>query len=143
MSGNRWLGIASLCVLVVACSSERSTKSSEAAVQHQGVSTSFASGSLIIPVDETYATNVFTGAALSKNTPDGTLKAFGLVDKLLRAGEPVSWVVDSTKTQVGASGTADITVTTTDEQTCSLVTNAGFKAGPFVVDASNASAATT
>src|SRR4051812_32124460 len=68
--------------------------------------TNFAAGSLIVPMDTTYQDS-------------GMFKAFGLVDKLLRAGIPVSWAVKQPKVVLDqAKGTyeADFTASSVDIQ---------------------------
>ncbi len=92
----------------------------------------FAAGSLIIPMDVTYQ-------------DAGMLKAFGLLDKLLRASIPVSWVVDPNKTVVNAATgtfTVDMTASATDFKTGAVITSYGYRGGPFVIDSSNAAQAT-
>ena len=94
--------------------------------------TNFAAGSLIIPMDVTYQDT-------------GMLKAFGLLDKLLRAGIPVSWVIDPNKVVVNtATGTftVDMTASATDFQTKAVISSYGYRGGPFVVDSTNAAQAT-
>src|SRR4051812_10412606 len=78
--------------------------------------TNFAAGSLIIPMDTTYQDS-------------GMFKAFGLVDKLLRAGIPVSWAVKQPKLVVNQqSGTyeADFTASAVDIQSMQVITNYGY-----------------
>src|SRR5579859_6107755 len=91
----------------------------------------FAQGSLIIPMDIDY-----------QNA--GMLKAFGLLDKLLRAGIPVSWVIKTPKAVVNAAtGTfeSDMTATGVDFKTGAAINAHAYRGGPFVIDSSNASAA--
>lgn len=101
--------------------------------------TKFAPGSLIIPMDTDYQ-------------DAGMLTAFGLLDKLLRAGVTVDWIIAPTKvcTVTGMAGNittytcspADMTASATDFKTGAVVTNHGYRGGPFVIDASLAAQAT-
>jgi uncharacterized repeat protein (TIGR01451 family)/uncharacterized protein (TIGR03382 family) len=88
------------------------------------LSQSFATGSLIIPMDTAYQDN-------------GMLKAFGLVNELLKAGVPVEWVAQTGK----AVGGTDFIASATDLQTAAVITNYGYRGGPFVVDSSRRTAA--
>ena len=91
----------------------------------------FAAGSYIIPMDVDYQDS-------------GMLQAFGLLDKLLRAGITVSWIIDPNKTVVNtATGTftTDMTASATDFKTGAAITNHGYRGGPFVIDSSLASQA--
>jgi uncharacterized protein (TIGR03382 family)/uncharacterized repeat protein (TIGR01451 family) len=88
------------------------------------LSQSFAVGSLIIPMDTTYQDN-------------GTLKAFGLVNELLKAGVPVQWVSQTGK----AVGGSDFIASATDLQTAAVITGHSYRSGPFVVDSSKRTAA--
>jgi uncharacterized repeat protein (TIGR01451 family) len=102
------------------------------------VQTTFASGSLIIPMDTTYQDN-------------GMLLAFGLVDKLLRANVAVDWCIISPKPIVNAAtGTfvSDFTTTATNFATGATIPNDGggvighaYRGGPFVIDSSVAATA--
>ncbi|APR82751.1 internalin, putative [Minicystis rosea] len=85
----------------------------------------FASGSLIIPMDTTYQDS-------------GMLKAYGLVYQLLKSGVPVRWVIKSGK----SLGEADFTASSKDNKTNAAVTNHGYRGGPFVIDGADAAAAT-
>ena len=84
----------------------------------------FASGSLVIPMDTTYQDS-------------GTLKAFGLVYKLLRANVPVHWAIESGKAQGGV----DFTASGKDLETGATITNHGYRGGPFVIDSADRAAA--
>lgn len=86
----------------------------------------FAAGSLIIPMDNTY-----------QNA--GTLSAFGLLDKLLRAGVPVRWCILPGKTI--SPPVADFTASAKDFKTNALISAYGYRGGPFVVDAADAATA--
>jgi len=80
----------------------------------------FASGSLVIPMDTTYQDS-------------GTLKAFGLVHKLLRSNVSVHWAIKSGK----ALGGVDFTASGKDLATGAAVTAHGYRAGPFVIDSAD------
>ena len=67
---------------------------------HVAADQPFATGSLIIPMDTTYQ-------------DFGMLKAFGLLDKLLRAGVPISWCIKTPK----AVGDTDFVASATDFKT--------------------------
>ena len=91
---------------------------------HVAADQPFATGSLIIPMDTTYQ-------------DFGMLKAFGLLDKLLRAGVPISWCIKTPK----AVGDTDFVASATDFKTGAPVTNHGYRGGPFVIAAADAPAA--
>jgi hypothetical protein len=94
--------------------------------------TAFAAGSLIIPMDTDYQDN-------------GMLKAFGLLDALLRADVPINWVIKTPKAVVNASMgqfEADFTASAKDLQTDAVITAHGYRGGPFVIDSSDAAKAT-
>jgi hypothetical protein len=66
------------------------------------------------------------------------LRAYGLVYNLLRAGVPVHWVIKPGKAFSGI----DFTASATDHQNAAtVITNHGYRGGPFVIAASDASAA--
>ena len=91
----------------------------------------FQTGSLIIPMDTTY-----------QNT--GMIQVYGLVDRLLRAGVPISWcIVDGKVVTNAANGTftADFTASARDFQNNAVIANYAYRGGPFVIDSSNAAAA--
>jgi MYXO-CTERM domain-containing protein/uncharacterized repeat protein (TIGR01451 family) len=100
--------------------------------------TTFASGSLIIPMDIDYQNS-------------GMLKAFGLLYQLLLADVPVSWcVLDSKSLYTGttqfptaaqAGSSIDFTTSAVDVATNAVITSHGYRGGPFVIDAANATAA--
>jgi uncharacterized repeat protein (TIGR01451 family) len=90
----------------------------------QGLSTGYAAGSLVIPMDTTYQDS-------------GTLKAFGLVYKLLSSNVPVAWVVKTGKLQGGV----DFVASGKDLQTGASIANYGYRGGPFVIDSANRAAA--
>ncbi|HKO94865.1 MAG TPA: DUF11 domain-containing protein, partial [Polyangiaceae bacterium] len=92
--------------------------SSRAAAEH------FAAGSLVIPLDTTYQDR-------------GTLKAFGLAHRLLRANIPIHWAIKSGKVQGGV----DFTASGTDLESGDAIASHGYRAGPFVIDAADRAAA--
>ncbi len=85
----------------------------------------FAQGSLIIPMDNTYQDN-------------GALRAYGLVYSLLRQGVPVKWCIAPRKAFQGV----DFTASAIDRQSDAGISNYGYRAGPFVIDSTDAAAAT-
>jgi MYXO-CTERM domain-containing protein len=120
---------------------------------------SFASGSLIIPMDLSYQS-------------DGMYQAYGLLYELLRQGVPVSWVIEPDKTWHHApcdtagdecswdcdeqgSGSkcnyptaspdffvaAEVVWSDQGDPAGTVIANHGYRAGPFVIDASNRDAA--
>jgi hypothetical protein len=97
---------------------------------------SFASGSLIIPMDTTQTIN---GVA---NTPGyqnrGTFQAYGLVYKLLQNQIPVRWIALTGKAQNANEFTVTSFATTAASSTAASHT---YRSGPFVVDQANAAAA--
>ena len=116
---------------LIACSDASEPSAPKQELQPENVASvqqplvrAFAAGSLIIPMDTTY-----------QNA--GTLKAFGLLDRLLRAGVPVSWAIKAAKTQ----GAADFIASGTNLQTGATITNHGYRAGPFIIDSADRAAA--
>lgn len=92
---------------------------------------SFGSGSLIIPMDIDYQ-------------DAGMLRAFGLLDKLLRANVPVNWCILPGKTVVNSAGGnlgVDFTASATDFQTGTIITAHGYRGGPFVIASADVAAA--
>lgn len=81
---------------------------------------SFPSGSLVIPMDTTYQNN-------------GTLKAFGLVYKLLQADIPVYWLIEPTKN----FGGADFVTSAVDTASGAVINQHGYRGGPFAIDEKN------
>ena len=80
----------------------------------------FATGTLIIPMDVDYQ-------------DAGMLKAFGLLDKLLRAGVPVQWVIKTPKVVVDAAKGKfedDFTASATDFKSSAAITAHGYRGGP-------------
>lgn len=98
--------------------------------------TSFSSGSLIIPMDTTYQNY-------------GMWKSYGLVNKLLKSGIPVSWAIKTSQTSPWVPPGARETDFTGPASGVDLRTNAALPAsyaysgGPFIIDSANAAAATT
>lgn len=84
----------------------------------------FDAGSLVIPMDTTYQDN-------------GMLKAFGLVYELLRNSVPVQWVIRPDKAHLGV----DFTVSAVDHKSRTVITNHGYRGGPWVIDAADAAKA--
>lgn len=90
----------------------------------------FGTGSLIIPMDVDY-----------QNA--GMLRAYGLLYKLLLAGVPVNWCILPGKTlytgttafPADPGNSVDFTASATDTRTNAVITNHGYRGGPFVVDA--------
>src|SRR5579871_2011326 len=90
--------------------------------------TTFAAGSLIIPMDTDYQ-------------DAGMLKAFGLLDKLLRAGVTVNWCIVPGKTIVNQNlgqFTVDFVASATDVKSGAVIANHGYRGGPFVIAAADA-----
>jgi uncharacterized repeat protein (TIGR01451 family)/MYXO-CTERM domain-containing protein len=88
----------------------------------------FDTGALIIPMDVDYQDS-------------GMLKAFGLLDKLLRAGVPVQWVIKTPKIVVDAAKGKfedDFTASAKDYKTSAVITAHGYRGGPFVIAAADA-----
>lgn len=115
------VGIALLVVIA-------STRPAAAAV---ALPVTFTPGALIIPMDVDYQ-------------DVGMLKAFGLLDKLLRAGVPVAWCIKTPKTVVDAANgrfEADFTASATDLKSGASIAQHGYRGGPFVVAAADAGAA--
>ncbi len=84
----------------------------------------FPAGSLIVPMDTTYQDY-------------GMLKAFGLVYRLLLNHVRVHWVILPMKNK----GDADFVTSAVDVRTNAVITNHGYRGGPFVVHASDAAVA--
>jgi uncharacterized repeat protein (TIGR01451 family) len=115
---------AALFAIAVACGGSDVGRVQPFESGDRALTQAFAAGSLIIPMDTTYQDN-------------GTLKAFGLVNELLKAGVPVQWIAQTGKAVRGT----DFTASATDVQTAAVITNYGYRGGPFVVDSSNRTAA--
>ncbi len=89
--------------------------------------TSFATGSLIIPMDTTYQNM-------------GMWKAYGLVYRLNKSGVPVRWAISQTKSWNGI----DFTATTVDQRTGAVINSGNpydYRGGPFIIDSADAAAA--
>ncbi len=74
----------------------------------------------------------------------GMLKAFGLLDKLLRAGVPIAWCIKTPKVVVDAANGRfedDFTASATDFKTAAAITAHGYRGGPFVIAAADATVA--
>ena len=106
-------------VLVVALLAAGAASSPAAAA-----TASFASGTLIIPMDRTYQDY-------------GMFKAYGLVYRLLQKGVSVSWSINPAKAYNGT----DFTATTVDQRTSTVVGAYGYTGGSFIIDSANAAAA--
>ena len=118
---NRLTVLASLAL--VACSgreTELSPPTRTTATQEAALVTAFATGSRIIPVDNT-----------SQNS--GTLRAFGLVDRLLRANVPVHRVALTGK-PVNA---IDFSATVNSARTGLPLGTVDYRAGPFIIAAAD------
>ncbi|MFO0593676.1 MAG: Ig-like domain-containing protein [Myxococcaceae bacterium] len=94
-----------------------------AAARRDAVVTAFAANSLIIPMDTTSQDN-------------GTLRAFGLVDTLLRANVPVHRIALTGK----AAGATDFSATVRNRETNTLLGSVSYRGGPFVVSAADVTA---
>ena len=91
----------------------------------------FESGSLILPMDVDYQ-------------DAGMLQAFGLLDKLLRAGVPVSWCIKTPKVVVDvATGKFedDFNATAKDFKSGTALAAHGYRGGPFVIAKADAATA--
>jgi len=84
----------------------------------------YAAGSLIIPMDTTYQ-------------DAGMFKAYGLVYELLRNGIPVQWAIRRGKNYGGV----DFTASATPYPSGTAIVGYGYRGGPWLVSAENASAA--
>src|SRR6218665_3578621 len=114
-----------LVVLAVSCSQVKGPPNGEVQIERSAVVNSFATGSLIIPLDHTY-----------QNT--GMLKAYGPAYKLWSSGIPVHWAVRGDKT----SNTAvDFSATAQDITSMASVSGM-YRGGPFIVDSAYAATAT-
>jgi hypothetical protein len=94
--------------------------------------TTFAPGSLIIPMDTT-----------SQNF--GMWKAYGLVYKLLQNGVPVSWAIGNPKTPNAYTGTDFTSGAATIQRlgTATTVSPYTYTGGPFIIDSADSAAAQT
>jgi hypothetical protein len=105
-----------------------------AAAEAESLVQSFPTGSLIIPMSTTFQNN-------------GTLRAFGLVYALLRAGVPVHWAILTGKTAGAVDFTITAPTTVANRETgAAIVPGAGginYRGGGFVVSGANRTAALT
>jgi uncharacterized repeat protein (TIGR01451 family)/uncharacterized repeat protein (TIGR02543 family) len=95
---------------------------------------SFASGTLIIPMDTDTASN---HASYNQNL--GMWKAYGLVYKLLQNGIPVQWAIATSKTSTNDIDFSASSVT--DKRTGTALGSWDYRGGPFVVDSAYAAQA--
>lgn len=109
----------------VSCSQVQGPPNGEVQIERAAVTNSFATGSLIVPMDNTFQN-------------DGMLKAYGLVYKLLSNGIPVHWAVRGDKT---ANTAVDFAASAQDLTTMNNV-SAMYRGGPFIIDSAQAAAAT-
>ncbi|MDG1478496.1 MAG: MYXO-CTERM sorting domain-containing protein [Myxococcota bacterium] len=92
-----------------------------------GTTASFESGSLIIPMDESYQ-------------DDGILEAYGLVYLLLLNDIEIHWMIASGKSH----GDDDFTATAYDiDSASSTAASIDYRGGPFVIDSDDAAGALT
>ncbi|MDP1825371.1 MAG: Ig-like domain-containing protein [Archangium sp.] len=113
-----------LCLGLLACSPRDAEPIPAVAKQEAALVTAFATGSLIIPMDNTSQNN-------------GTFRAFGLVDRLLRANVPVHRVALTGK----AAGAIDFSATVNHLETGAVLGSVSYRAGPIVVAAADVTAA--
>ncbi|MBI5549177.1 MAG: DUF11 domain-containing protein, partial [Deltaproteobacteria bacterium] len=111
--------------LATACDSQSETRQPDPLGQvRQSVNVAFPANSIIIPMD----------TALQDN---GTLRAFGMVHRLLRANIPVHRIALAGK----VLGAVDFNVTTRPLGTADVPAARNFRGGPFVIDAAQRAAA--
>ncbi|MFT3707217.1 MAG: Ig-like domain-containing protein [Archangium sp.] len=110
-----------LVAMLVSCSEGTSLPPAGVAVSRQSLSRSFASGSLIIPMDTAHQN-------------DGMLRAYGLVYALLRNGIPVHWAIREGKAPLGVDFTA---TAARDALLLTLITDRDYRGGPFVIDSAD------
>jgi uncharacterized repeat protein (TIGR01451 family)/MYXO-CTERM domain-containing protein len=95
----------------------------------QALVTSFAAGTLIIPMDTT-------------SQDSGTLRAFGLVYQLLLANVPVKWAILPGKAQGGTDFTISAPATVVSRETGTAVAMpVSYRGGPFIIDSADRAAA--
>ena len=95
---------------------------------------SFASGTLIIPMDTDT-----TGNHTSFNQNYGMWKAYGLVYKLLQNGIPVQWGIATSKV---STSDIDFSVSSViDQRTSTALGNWDYRGGPFIIDSAHAAEA--
>jgi uncharacterized protein (TIGR03382 family) len=123
--------LAAMAIAACASSDDRQPEPAVATAPAELV-TAFGPGSLIIPMDTTYQ-------------DAGTLRAFGLVYRLLQNNVPVHWVVLTGKANQGIDFTiaAPSTVRTRTALGAgvAVAVPASYRGGPFVIDAADAAAA--
>jgi hypothetical protein len=96
--------------------------------------TSFATGSLIIPMDTDA-----TGNHASYNQNSGMWKAYGLLYRLLQNDIPVHWAI---KNPNKIYNDVDFTVTSvSDKRTSTALGQWDYRGGPFIIDSAYAAAA--
>ena len=95
-------------------------------IDRQPITTGFAAGSLIIPMESTYQDSTM-------------LKAYGLVTALTTQGIPVSWAIATGK---AVNGT-DFTASAVDINTNATISNHAYIGGPFIIDQADVAAATS
>ena len=107
---------------LVACSQDPAPApiASPLAKQEAALVTAFPTGTLIIPMDTTSQNN-------------GTLRAFGLVDRLLRANVPVQRVSLTGK----AVGAIDFSAAVNQQEGGAALGTVAYRAGPFLVSAAD------
>jgi uncharacterized repeat protein (TIGR01451 family) len=119
------LGLAVVVSTLAACSSNEPAATPKAetpvAVQRAALVQGFAAGSLIIPMDTTSQNN-------------GTLRAFGLVDRLLRANVPVHRISLAGK----AHQDIDFSATVTQRESGAALGTVAYRSSPFVIAAADA-----
>ena len=114
-----------VCFVALACApSAPEAEQLAVAKQQAALVTAFASGSLIIPMDTASQNN-------------GTLRAFGLVDRLLRANVPVSRVALTGK----AAGAIDFSATVNQQEGGAVLGLTNYRGGPFIIAAADATPA--
>jgi hypothetical protein len=95
------------------------------------VSTNFAAGSLIIPMDTDTTAN-----HASFNQNQGMWKAYGLLYRLLQNGIPVRWAIASPKT---TTNDVDFNVSSVSEvRTSTALGSWDYRGGPFIIDSADA-----
>ena len=112
-------------LMLAGCSENQPLPAPEkAASQRAALSVSFASGSVVIPMDTT-------------SQDFGTLKAFGLVDRLLRVSTPVQRIIKPAK----AHQDIDCSATVTNRRTGAALGSVNYRSSPFVIAAADATPA--
>jgi uncharacterized repeat protein (TIGR01451 family)/uncharacterized repeat protein (TIGR02543 family) len=95
---------------------------------------SFATGTLIIPMDTDTAAN-----HASFNQNNGMWKAYGLVYRLLQNGIPVQWAIDTSK--ASTSGIDFSASSVSDQRTGTSLGSWDYRGGPFIIDSAHAAQA--